>query len=122
MKTRTFNWYLNGNESHVNIYFVDGTSFCRTVSHQDAMKLCKQGEAAIPYLMAKYSETDVFDVCFDDDNDSNSKGINGTYDECMNYIRRYNGTNESYFADYKGGVVSIYNVTKEEVVYTEEIR
>ncbi len=66
--------------------------------------------------------SDIFDVHFDDDVASNSKGINGTYDECMDYIRQYNGTNESYFEDYKGGIVSIYNETTGEMVYFEEVR
>ena len=38
------------------------------------------------------------------------------------YNDRYNGTNESYFADYKGGIVSIYCNETEEDVYTEVIR
>lgn len=55
-KVRTYNWYCNGDSSHINIYFEDGTQFCRTVSHKDAMKLCNEGEGAIPYLMEKYAE------------------------------------------------------------------
>lgn len=63
-----------------------------------------------------------YDVHFNDSNDSNNKGFNESFDYCKNYIESYNGTNESYFEDYKGGVVSIVcNETGEEV-YSEEIR
>ena len=63
-----------------------------------------------------------YDVCFNDDTDSNSKGWEQTYDYCLSYIRMYNGTNESYFKDYKGGVVSIYCNETEEEVYQEIIK
>lgn len=55
-KVRTFNWYCDGANSHINIYFEDGTRFCRTCTHEDAMKLCKEGEAAIPYLIDRYTQ------------------------------------------------------------------
>ena len=54
----------------------------------------------IPYMPT-------FDVHFDNEDYSSSKGWAATYKECLDYIRTYNGTDESYFADYKGGVVSI---------------
>lgn len=63
-----------------------------------------------------------FDVVFNDDCDSNHKGFNESYESCLEYIKAYNGTNESYFADYKGGVVSIVNNDTEEYVYSEDIR
>lgn len=46
-----------------------------------------------------------YDVHFNDANDSNSKGFNESFEYCKNYIETYNGTNESYFEDYKGGIV-----------------
>lgn len=63
-----------------------------------------------------------YDVQFDDDNDSNSKGWKEDYDVCKDYIERYNGTNESYFEDYKGGTVSIVCNGTGETVYSEEIK
>lgn len=63
-----------------------------------------------------------YDVFFDDDNNTNSKGWHESYKYCKDYIDMYNGTNESYFEDYKGGFVSIYcNETGEEV-YSERIK
>ncbi len=62
-----------------------------------------------------------YDVHFNDANDSNNKGFKESLDYCKNYISSYNGTDESYFADYKGGTVSIVcNETGEEV-YSEDI-
>ena len=63
-----------------------------------------------------------FDVVFNDDCDSNCKGFNESYESCLEYIKTYNGTNESYFSDYKGGVVSIVNNDTEEYVYSENIK
>ena len=62
-----------------------------------------------------------YNVVFNDDNDSNDKGFEQTLDYCKNYIATYNGTNESYFADYKGGIVQIVCNETEEVVYEEEV-
>ena len=64
----------------------------------------------------------VFNVYFNDDDSSNSEGWSETYGYCKNYINATNGTNEGYFADYKGGTVSIYNEETEEDVYMEAIR
>ena len=63
-----------------------------------------------------------YNVVFNDDTNSNDKGFEQTLDYCKNYISTYNGTNESYFADYKGGIVQIVCNETEEVVYEEEVR
>ena len=63
-----------------------------------------------------------YDVVFNDDTDSNSKGFNSSFDYCKDYIRMYNGTNESYFEDYKGGTVQIVCNETEEVVYEEDVK
>lgn len=63
-----------------------------------------------------------YDVVFNDDTDSNSKGFKSTFDYCKDYIRMYNGTNESYFEDYKGGTVQIVCNETEEVVYEEDVK
>lgn len=63
-----------------------------------------------------------YDVHFNDNENSNSKGFSLTIEECRNYIDTNNGTNSSYFADYKGGSVSIVcNETGEEV-HSEIVR
>ena len=63
-----------------------------------------------------------FDVVFHDDQNSNAKGFNASYEYCFAYIKRYNGTNEGYFADYKGGAVVIRDLQNEEDVYFEDIK
>lgn len=67
-------------------------------------------------------EEDTFDVCFNDSENSNNKGFEADFDYCKDYIDNYNGTDESYFEDYKGGTVSIVNNNTGETVYEEEIR
>lgn len=63
-----------------------------------------------------------YDVYFNSSTDSNNKGFNESFDYCINYIEDYNGTDESYFEDYKGGSVSIVcNETGEEI-YSEKVR
>ncbi|MDD4378658.1 MAG: hypothetical protein PHN83_01755 [Dysgonamonadaceae bacterium] len=52
-------------------------------------------------------ETKTYDIHFNDSENSNNKGFRESYDYCYRYIERYNGTNNSYFKDYKGGNVSI---------------
>lgn len=61
-----------------------------------------------------------YDIHFNDSTDSNNKGFNESLDYCKSYIESNNGTNESYFEDYKGGTVSIVcNETGETVFETE---
>lgn len=63
-----------------------------------------------------------FDVVFNDDNSSNRKGWHETFEYCKNYIESNNGTNNSYFADYKGGTVSINCNETDEEVYTSQCK
>lgn len=63
-----------------------------------------------------------YDVHFDDSNDSNSKGFKLSIEECKDYINSYNGTNDSYFGDYKGGIVSIVCNETGETEYSEAIK
>ncbi len=62
-----------------------------------------------------------YDVIFNDDMNSNSKGIHGTFDECMDWIECNRGNDSTYFGDYKGGTVSIVCDQTGEYVYNEEI-
>lgn len=62
-----------------------------------------------------------FDIYFHDLEASNNKGFSLTRDEAMNYINQHNGTNESYFKDYKGGFVQIVCNETQEVAHEEEI-
>lgn len=66
--------------------------------------------------------TYTYDVHFNDEYDSNNKGMTESLEYCREYIRQNNGTNNSYFADYKGGTVSIVCNETGETVYEEEVR
>ena len=62
-----------------------------------------------------------YDVHFNDGENSNSKGFEMTIDQAKDYIESNNGTDESYFADYKGGTVSIVDNETGETIYEEQI-
>lgn len=63
----------------------------------------------------------VYDVVFNDDTASNCKHINSTYECCKQWIEANRHDNTTYFADYKGGTVSIVEVNTGNYVYTENI-
>ncbi|MCK4499825.1 hypothetical protein KAU11_04965 [Candidatus Babeliales bacterium] len=62
-----------------------------------------------------------YDVHFNDDQDSNSKGFELNIQECKDYIEANNGTDTSYFEDYKGGTVSVVENETGETVFETEI-
>jgi hypothetical protein len=48
-----------------------------------------------------------YDVVFNSDDSSNNMGFALSLDEAKNWISNNNASNNSYFADYKGGTVSV---------------
>ena len=95
---------------------------------QDIMDYCQKYGCALDdaIFLAEDDFKDLakktYDVCFDSDTSSNNEGWHETYEYCKNYIEMYNGTNESYFEDYKGGIVSIYCNETDEEVYSERVK
>lgn len=63
-----------------------------------------------------------YDVHFNDNNDSNSKGFKLRFDDAKAYIESNNGTNNSYFEDYKGGMVLIVDNETSETVFETEVK
>lgn len=63
-----------------------------------------------------------FDIYFDDNENSNNLGFAESFEYCKTYISMYNGTNNSYFGDYKGGTVSIYDIDADEYVFNEQVK
>lgn len=61
------------------------------------------------------------DIVFHDDTASNNKGYAMSLADAYEYIRTHNGTNESYFANYKGGIVEIVCNETEASVYTTSV-
>lgn len=62
-----------------------------------------------------------FDVTFNDDTNSNCNGFLQTFQYCKDWIKCNRNDKSSYFADYKGGTVSIIDVNSGTVLYSEEI-
>ena len=62
-----------------------------------------------------------FDVVFNDANNTSAKGFTASADYCLQYINAHNGTQESFFADYFGGVVQIVCNQDGEVIHEERI-
>lgn len=62
-----------------------------------------------------------YDVHFNNSENSNSKGFKKDIRACVLYIREHNSTNDSYFADYKGGTVSIVCNDTGRIIYSEDI-
>lgn len=75
----------------------------------------------ICFVMPYEEEVLTYDVFFDSDTDSNNLGFKSTLEYCENYIKANNGTNNSYFADYKGGIVSIRCNENEVTVFETEV-
>ena len=63
-----------------------------------------------------------YDLVLSDENNENSKGWKESIEYCKEYISENNGTNFSYFEDYKGGTVSVVCNETGETVYTEEVK
>jgi len=63
-----------------------------------------------------------YDVVFHDNQDSNSKGFEYSREDAIYYIESKNGTNESYFQDYKAGTVQVICNETKKVVYETEIK
>ena len=66
--------------------------------------------------------SNTYDVFFNDDNDTNAKGFEESKEYCKDYIATWNGTNTSYFEDYKGGIVSVVCNETGETIYEEEVK
>ena len=62
-----------------------------------------------------------YDVVFQDKNNSNAKGFDESFVFCQMYVEAYNGTSESYFPDYKGGVVQVVCNQTGGVVYERDV-
>ena len=72
-------------------------------------------------LKTKIMKT-TYDVVFNDNENSNSKGFAIDLDSAIAYIQANNRSNYSYFADYKGGTVAVVNNQTGEAVYEEDVR
>ena len=67
-------------------------------------------------------ENQTYDIHFNDEYNSDNKGFKESLAFCKKYIRMYNGTKQSYFADYKNGIVEIVNNNTGNAVYSTKIK
>lgn len=82
----------------------------------------EQGKWGFDIEEFDFDEELTYDVVFNDDESTNAKGMEATKVDAILYVKFYNGTNESYFADYKGGVVQVVCNQTGDVVYEETVR
>ena len=66
-------------------------------------------------------EKQTYDIFFHSNDSSMNNGFRLSLEQAENYISMHNGTNHSYFQDFKGGLVQIVCNETEEVVYETEI-
>ena len=115
-------------QNNVTEFINDNNIDCKLSANGDKILLISDSDANKIENEPKFEYYDfvitncTYDVHFDDENNSNCKGWAISLAECKDYIDSYNGTNESYFADYKGGTVSIYCNELDKTVYETEIK
>lgn len=63
-----------------------------------------------------------YDIVFNSDTSSQNLGFKASVEYCKDYIAMHNGSNHSYFEDYKGGSVSIVCNETEEIVFETEVK
>lgn len=114
--------YDENGEVDVDIQEMDKEEYSHSILANSCTTWDEMFEDDDKVLVIVVREWRSYDVVFQSDDSSNSKGFNSDFDYCKDYIRMYNGTNESYFEDYKGGTVQIVCNETEEVVYEEEVK
>ena len=111
--------FINDNNIDCRLFLLNNSNKIFLLSDIDANKI--EDNKSFEYYDFVITNC-TYDVHFDDENNSNCKGWNVSLAECKDYIDAYNGTNESYFADYKCGTVSIYCNELAETVYETEVK
>lgn len=66
-------------------------------------------------------EKRTFDVMYNKGESINDEKFHESYMYCLEFIKKYNGTGESYFPQYIGGDVIIFCYETEQTVYTEKV-
>lgn len=66
-------------------------------------------------------ERRTFDVMYNKGESINDEKFHNSYMYCLEFIKKHNGTAESYFPQYIGGEVIIFCYETEETVYTEKV-
>ena len=111
---------LSLNEAMDYIEKTNGHDNIETASYEGGIiKVVGNDSGETVYETKVYTLT--YDLYFDNDTSSDNEGFKNTLQEAMDYIERWNGTNDSYFEDYKGGTVRIVCNETEETVYEVDV-
>ena len=78
-------------------------------------------DSTIADLVAAGHLVKTYDIVFNDSEARNNKGFMMNLEDAKAYIDGHNGTQESYFADYKGGIVSVICNETGQTEYEVEI-
>jgi hypothetical protein len=121
-------------DTHENLNVsVDNTNrpWDAVFSSLEEMTLAFENKSGMPFnklnsgskIVTEFIESQYdYDVVFNCSHNTMSKGFAYQYDKAVDYIDSNNGSNESYFADFKGGTASIVcNQTGIAVFQTEVI-
>lgn len=108
-------------EIDVDVEVMDAERYNETICANSSLEFSDMYEDGDKVAVIVVRTWNTFDVVFQSDDSSNSKGFNTSFEYCKNYIEMNNGTNESYFENYKGGYVQIVCNETEEVVFETEI-
>lgn len=126
---------IHGNRNRQHIAWSDGMGY----EHESDGEICDYSLVEVDENCKKFPHTKVvdsegtviqlfdkqdfsYDIHFNDSENSNNKGFKDSLADCKEYIATHNGSNYSYFADYKGGTVSIVCNETEEVVFETVVK
>lgn len=94
-----------------------------SVKDCDGHTIAEEDDDSIEYDGGGFGAQELtYDVVFSDNEASDEKGFYQSFDYCKDYINRFNGTNESYFADYKDGTVSIVCNETADTIFETKIK
>jgi hypothetical protein len=113
MKKFVYNYYYFGDP-------ISGESFKKNVPLGWENELVNDEYHYGGFKAVRHDPT--YDICFKDGFSCNYKDWAESYNDCLAFIEEYNGTDHSYFEDYKGGTVSIVCNETGEVVYEVEVK
>lgn len=68
------------------------------------------------------NEVKTYDIEFHDNTTANSKGFSESKEYCIDYIKSFNGSDVSYFADYKGGTVNVVCNETGDIIHSETVK
>ena len=128
MKVLNFNGCYQEQINNVTEFINDNHLWCRTTNDNTQNLIVDDSDVQKIKDEHKFDNYDfniidcTYDLCFDDEVNVDYLNRSKSYQECKDYIKKYNGTDEiKYFKDYRGGYVAIYCNELADTVYEETI-